>query len=311
MLKNNMLLSLLFIAYTALFAVFGIYINNNFMFEQSKLLTFDFFDHYIIINFIVLTAWVVTSFLKKEALFKAANFLVFIMSAMAFAALFIIHFEARELLDFAHWPLSNLYEVSIVLYAVTTAMAFYFAKENKKFTLFMFVLLILELALITWLESLGQNTYKELMPALKSYWLPSHVAANFLGYGAFGIAGMAGLMGLVKHYTNIGMLPSVKLAESISFKAIAFGFPLFTIATILGSVWAYEAWGAYWSWDPKETWALIVWLIYATYLHLRVTKRVSEKTLCLISFIAFFATAFCFLGVNLFLSGLHSYGQLS
>jgi cytochrome c-type biogenesis protein CcsB len=122
---------------------------------------------------------------------------------------------------------------------------------------------------------------------------------------------MAGLMGLIKHYTNIKLLPSVDVAESLSFKAIAFGFPLFTIATILGSLWAYEAWGAYWSWDPKETWALIVWLIYAIYLHLRVTNRVSKNTLCIISFIALLATAFCFLGVNLYLSGLHSYGQLS
>ena len=309
--KQNLLLTLFFMAYVALFTALGAYINDTYLFPTAKLLTFEFFDVFALVNFVGLTVWGAASLLKKDNLFKLSNFIIYILSALSFAFLCLIHLEAKEILDYAHWPLSNLYEVSIVLYAITTILAFYFVKLNKKITLFLYVLLVIELGLIVWLESLGQNMYKELMPALKSYWLPTHVAFNFIGYGSFAIAGMAGLMGLIKHYTNIKLLPSVDVAENLSFKAIAFGFPLFTIATILGSLWAYEAWGAYWSWDPKETWALIVWLIYAIYLHLRVTNRVSKNTLCIISFIALLATAFCFLGVNLYLSGLHSYGQLS
>jgi len=310
-LKNNALTIMLFIVYIALFSGAGMYLDKQFFLEQNKLLTFVYFDYYILFNIAVLTFWAISVFLKKETLFKIANSAVFILSSLAFSVLAIMYYEASFVLDRAHWPLSNLYEVSIFFYAITITLAFIFTKMQKKLTVFLVALLFFELALIAWLESIGQNMYKELMPALKSYWLPSHVAANFIGYGAFCIAGMAGLMGIIKHYTNFKYLPSVDSVENISFKAIALGFPLFTIATILGSLWAYEAWGAYWSWDPKETWALIVWLVYGIYLHLRVSNKVSKQTLCMISFVALFVTLFCFLGVNLYLSGLHSYGQLN
>ena len=91
---------------------------------------------------------------------------------------------------------------------------------------------------------------------------------------------------------------------------LAIGFIFFTIATILGAVWAAEAWGGYWSWDPKETWALIVWLNYAGWLHLRLVKGLRGPMLAWWSVIGLVITTFAFLGVNLFLSGLHSYGEL-
>lgn len=98
--------------------------------------------------------------------------------------------------------------------------------------------------------------------------------------------------------------------EDISYKAIALGFAFFTIATILGALWAAEAWGSYWSWDPKETWALIVWLNYAAWLHMRLVQGWSGRVMAWWALIGFFITLFCFLGVNMFLSGLHSYGEL-
>lgn len=98
--------------------------------------------------------------------------------------------------------------------------------------------------------------------------------------------------------------------DDLAYKAIALGFAFFTIATILGAFWAAEAWGGYWSWDPKETWALIVWLNYAAWLHMRLMKGLRGVVSAWWALIGLLVTTFAFLGVNMFLSGLHSYGTL-
>jgi len=105
-------------------------------------------------------------------------------------------------------------------------------------------------------------------------------------------------------------LPSSEIMDDVMYKAIALGFAFFTVATVLGALWAAEAWGGYWSWDPKETWALIVWLNYAGWLHMRLTKGLRGAPLAWWAAIGLFVTLFAFLGVNMFLSGLHSYGRL-
>ncbi|KKW68656.1 cytochrome C assembly protein [Lampropedia cohaerens] len=105
-------------------------------------------------------------------------------------------------------------------------------------------------------------------------------------------------------------LPDFDVLDDLMYKAIAVGFAFFTIATVLGAFWAAEAWGGYWSWDPKETWALIVWLNYATWLHMRLVKGLRGAWLAWWALLGLAVTSFAFLGVNLFLSGLHSYGQL-
>ena len=105
-------------------------------------------------------------------------------------------------------------------------------------------------------------------------------------------------------------LPDFTVLDDIMYKAIAIGFVFFTIATILGAFWAADAWGKYWSWDPKETWALIVWLNYAAWLHLRLMKGMRGTRSALWALVGLLITGFAFLGVNIFLSGLHSYGAL-
>jgi cytochrome c-type biogenesis protein CcsB len=104
--------------------------------------------------------------------------------------------------------------------------------------------------------------------------------------------------------------PAPEIADDVMYKAIALGFAFFTIATILGAFWAAEAWGGYWSWDPKETWALIVWLNYAAWLHMRLMKGLRGTFAAWWALVGLVVTTFAFLGVNMFLSGLHSYGQL-
>jgi len=105
-------------------------------------------------------------------------------------------------------------------------------------------------------------------------------------------------------------LPSFEILDDIMYRAIAIGFAFFTVATILGALWAADAWGAYWQWDPKETWALIVWLNYAAWLHLRLMKGLRGTLAAYWALVGLLITAFAFLGVNMFLSGLHSYGTL-
>jgi cytochrome c-type biogenesis protein CcsB len=105
-------------------------------------------------------------------------------------------------------------------------------------------------------------------------------------------------------------LPSFEVLDDIMYRAIAIGFAFFTVATILGALWAADAWGAYWQWDPKETWALIVWLNYAAWLHLRLMKGLRGTVAAYWALVGLLITAFAFLGVNMFLSGLHSYGTL-
>ncbi len=105
-------------------------------------------------------------------------------------------------------------------------------------------------------------------------------------------------------------LPKLAVLDDLIYKSIAIGFIFFTIATILGAIWAAEAWGGYWSWDPKETWALIVWLNYAAWLHYRIVKGLRGTVLAWWALIGLIITTFAFLGVNMFLSGLHSYGEL-
>ncbi|HEY1391764.1 MAG TPA: c-type cytochrome biogenesis protein CcsB, partial [Methylibium sp.] len=104
--------------------------------------------------------------------------------------------------------------------------------------------------------------------------------------------------------------PEAVVMDDVMYKAIAVGFAFFTIATILGALWAAEAWGGYWSWDPKETWALIVWLNYAAWLHMRLMKGLRGSVAAWWALAGLLVTTFAFLGVNMFLSGLHSYGQL-
>ena len=105
-------------------------------------------------------------------------------------------------------------------------------------------------------------------------------------------------------------LPSFEVLDDIMYRAIAIGFAFFTVATILGALWAADAWGAYWQWDPKETWALIVWLNYAAWLHLRLMKGLRGTMAAYWARVGLLVTCFAFLGVNMFLSGLHSYGAL-
>jgi cytochrome c-type biogenesis protein CcsB len=174
------------------------------------------------------------------------------------------------------------------------------------------MIILAAVAFILWYTfDRGAHEIQPLVPALQSWWMKIHVPANFVGYGAFSIAAMIGVAYLLARKGVLTrLLPPAEVMDDVMYKAIAIGFTFFTIATILGAMWAAEAWGGYWSWDPKETWALIVWLNYAAWLHMRLIKGLRGPVLAWWAIIGLFVTTFAFIGVNMFLSGLHSYGAL-
>ncbi|MBC7468391.1 MAG: c-type cytochrome biogenesis protein CcsB [Ramlibacter sp.] len=132
-----------------------------------------------------------------------------------------------------------------------------------------------------------------------SYW------AVYFGISALFVGGI-----LFGRQRIASKLPALEVLDDVMYKSIAVGFAFFTIATVLGALWAAEAWGGYWSWDPKETWALIVWLNYAAWLHMRLMKGLRGTVSAWWALVGLAVTTFAFLGVNMFLSGLHSYGTL-
>lgn len=247
--------------------------------------------------------------------------------AGSFAALFgfIVHtaaiaFRWKESYDLGHGhaPLSNLYE-SVVFFAWTIILIFGILDVKYKYRVIGAFVVPFALLGMAWAQLGLNNGIEPLVPALQSNWLLYHVITCFLGYAAFAVACGISIMYLIKAGKEgspgaapaggvIAMFPPVKILDDLNYKAIMVGFPLLTLGIITGAAWANYAWGTYWSWDPKETWSLIVWFVYAAFLHARFTRGWVGKKAAILSIVGFAATIFCYLGVNLVLSGLHSYG---
>jgi len=224
--------------------------------------------------------------------------------------------------EWGHAPVSNLYEVFILLSVITGLIYLYLERRYQVRTLGAFVLPLIVGAVLfdLWLASNNGSMIKPLVPALQSYWMKIHVPANFVGYGAFMVACGAGMMFLLRERAeskgnpnafSVKYFPTLDQLDELNYKAILIGLPTFTLAIILGAAWANEAWGGYWSWDPKETWSLIVWLVYAGFLHARISKGWRGLPMAWWSVAGFLVTLFCFVGVNMFLAGMHSYGRLT
>ena len=152
----------------------------------------------------------------------------------------------------------------------------------------------------------------ELMPALKSNWLGFHVFTAIIAYGSFGVSFVLALIFLLREKISKGgfldrHIPDKEKLDLISYRSIALGLLFLTFTIITGAIWAERAWGSYWSWDPKETWSLITWIVYAIYLHLRIRKGYEGKAAAIFAAIGFVCVMFTYIGVNTFLPGIHSY----
>jgi cytochrome c-type biogenesis protein CcsB len=156
-----------------------------------------------------------------------------------------------------------------------------------------------------------------LAPVLRSFWHPFHVTFAFLGNAIFTLAFCSGVMYLIQEHQlkskKMGAvakrLPSLKVLDDLNYRALTFGFPLLTLGIITGAVWAEYAWGRYWGWDPKETWSLITWFLYAAMLHQRLTVGWRGRKAAIMAIVGFMSLIFTFLGVNLLLPGLHAYSN--
>ena len=149
---------------------------------------------------------------------------------------------------------------------------------------------------------------KELMPALRSSWFALHIGSAAFSYAAFAVAGALGISYLVKLRQGQGEdAPAMKQLDYLGYRLICLGFLLLTVVIFSGAIWAEQAWSSWWSWDPKETWALITWIFYAIYLHQRLRLGWQGKRMAIFAIVALVLVLFTFAGVNLILPGLHSY----
>jgi cytochrome c-type biogenesis protein CcsB len=213
---------------------------------------------------------------------------------------------ARSFLS-GHPPVTNLFEY-LSFFAWAIVLGFLFVWRRKGTELLTAFAGTIAFAVIVMASLFPAEASRQLIPALQSYWLWVHVSLAILAEAAFAVAFVASLMCLIGDRRGHTRLPDRNLLDAITYRAIAVGFPLFTVGALFaGAVWAQRAWGSPWSWDPKETSSLIVWLIYAIYLHVRRTRVGSIAVTSGISVLGFAMTILTILGSR-FLGGLHSYG---
>jgi len=246
----------------------------------------------------------------KEYLERITYVITLIGLAGHTIGLIIRWFESYNL-GIGHAPLSNLYE-SLVFFAWTIVMFSLILerrREAKGLGTFTLPVAFLFMAYASFSPDIDSQI-QPLIPALKSNWLVGHVITCFLGYAAFVVGSVFSFIYLLKDRRNPGRvknaLPDKKIIERYIYQSVVVGYILFSLGIITGSVWAYYAWGTYWGWDPKETWALITWLIFTAALHSRFVGMRRGRHLAILTLVGLISVFFTYLGVN-YLPGLHSY----
>lgn len=210
-------------------------------------------------------------------------------------------------------PVNSVYEFILFFCLVMLAFTVFWLIKVKIYGLAAFTLLVTMILLGV---SFGlSDSASPLMPALQSNWRVAHVLTAIISYSAFAVAFGLGICYLLTIPAKIpaGGLPADKVEkgeflEKLMYNSVVVGFIFLTLLLVTGSIWAEDAWGSWWSWDPKETWALITWIIYAVYLHLHPKKEWRGRKGCYLSVIGFACVLFTLLGVSFLMGGLHSYG---
>jgi ABC-type transport system involved in cytochrome c biogenesis permease subunit len=201
---------------------------------------------------------------------------------------------------------TNTFESLVFFSGVIALLLFLYILKMKEriFPLIVFGATIVAIALLAIASSpIAAKEIAPPIPALQSYWLVLHVTMSFVGEAFFTVAFVASIYMLATKDPE-----KSKTADRVTYTSIAVGYPVFTAgALIFGAIWAQQAWGTYWSWDPKETWALITWLVYTAYLHTRFVAKLRGRVSAVLSIVGFAFTIFTFFGVNYLLPGLHSY----
>jgi cytochrome c-type biogenesis protein CcsB len=211
-----------------------------------------------------------------------------------------------------HLPLTNMYEYISLFAWFATCFYFIYLKIYKQHILGAFIVFTVFMLMASG-SLLPKDATMQLVPALQSYWLQIHVTVASLGEAAFLVAFAVNIMyflksGLSSKSRFAERLPDLRTLDRIAYKAISVGYPLFTVGALFaGAIWAQQAWGSFWSWDPKEVGSLIVWLVYSAYLHARFVKGWTGMRAAVLSAAGFICSLLTFFA-NLILGGLHSYG---
>ncbi|MDA3791108.1 MAG: c-type cytochrome biogenesis protein CcsB [Desulfobacula sp.] len=253
------------------------------------------------------------SFAFKQQFLAKIGFVVLIIGFLDNTLGIILRWIESYQMGYGHAPFANMYE-SLVFFSWTVAILYIFVELKYKESIigvFASPLIFLAIAYASLSPDISSKI-TPLIPALKSNWLIAHVITCFLGYSGFAVAFGFSIIYFVKPQkpgakSIFAKLPSWELIDELTYQMVVFGFLFLTIGIITGAVWANSAWGTYWSWDPKETWSLITWFVYAIFMHLRMMKGWHGKKLALVSITGFMAVIFTYFGVNFLLSGLHSY----
>ena len=280
-----------------------------------------------------------TSFLSSQTFFNISMFIYLIcfLGYLIFTAsrnkilgtlsisLLIIGFVAHSIGLVVRWwethhtgygyvPLSNMYE-SLIFFSWTIVLVYLILElkyQQKIIGVFVTPFAFIAIALTSIIPGIDAKI-TPLVPALQSNWLTIHVTTCFFGYASFAVSFGISILYLIRDRNGIQQegaskwLPSTLILDEINYKSIVIGFPMLTLGIITGAAWANYAWGSYWSWDPKETWSLITWFIYAAFLHARLTRDWRGRKAAILSVIGFTAVLFTYFGVNYLISGLHSY----
>ena len=255
------------------------------------------------------------SFAFKKSVLAKAGLWVLIAGFISNTAGIIMRWVESYDMGYGHAPFSNMYE-SLVFFSWTVAVLYIFVEFKYKESIigvFVSPLVFLAIAYASFDPGISSKI-SPLIPALKSNWLIAHVITCFLGYAGFAVAFGFSIIYFVKPKNPgtdsiFARLPDWEIIDELTYQMVVFGFLFLTIGIITGAVWANSAWGKYWSWDPKETWSLITWFVYATLLHARLMRGWQGKQIAYLSILGFAAVLFTYFGVNL-LPGLHSYGKV-
>jgi cytochrome c-type biogenesis protein CcsB len=241
----------------------------------------------------------------------------------------------------SYFPLSNLYESLIFLsWCISSIQLFLEYKTKSRLISCVITPIVFFIASFSSLTlPIEMQKALPLVPSLQSNWLMMHVSMMMLSYGTLLIGSLLSIFYccfdffsnfssnntsankesktsefqsmIILEKKNNAKISLLEIIDTWSYRIIGLGFPFLTLGIISGAVWANEAWGSYWSWDPKETWALITWLVFASYLHSRILKGWQGKKAASVGSLGFFVIWICYLGVNFLSKGLHTYGWLS
>ena len=239
---------------------------------------------------------------KKDRFGQAARLVMLLGFLVHTACIVVRGINAGRL------PMTNQYEFASA-FAWGVALCFLiFVRKYRFDVLGMFVAPVV--FLVIGYASMQSREIHALMPALQSSWLGFHVTMAVIGYGSFGVAFGVAMVYLLKGRLQGPLaqrIPEEKVLDQIIYRAVALGFLFLTMCMITGAIWAKRAWGSYWSWDPKETWSLVTWIVYAIFLHLRLRRGMAGRRAAVFAAAGFLCVIFTYVGVNTLLSGLHSY----